>query len=179
MTPANADLATSDALRIAREVDPPGDRTIGVLTKVDIMDKGTDCRCAAHILCVLGVSKAGGLVLAQTGLLLRELSGSQAAGHVCFHYFQISKYSCSNPPLPAASALRREILMGKSLRLKHGWVAVVNRGQADINKRMTMVDARAREIGFFKESDAYRYDGDAHEALGPGMLCLMSNECNG
>lgn len=44
VTPANADLATSDALRIAREVDPPGDRTIGVLTKVDIMDKGTDCR---------------------------------------------------------------------------------------------------------------------------------------
>lgn len=44
VTPANADLATSDALRIAREVDPTGDRTIGVLTKVDIMDKGTDCR---------------------------------------------------------------------------------------------------------------------------------------
>lgn len=48
VTPANADLATSDALRIAREVDPPGDRTIGVLTKVDIMDKGTDCRCGAR-----------------------------------------------------------------------------------------------------------------------------------
>jgi hypothetical protein len=48
VTPANADLATSDALRIAREVDPTGDRTIGVLTKVDIMDKGTDCRWAAQ-----------------------------------------------------------------------------------------------------------------------------------
>lgn len=44
VTPANADLATSDALRMAREVDPTGERTIGVLTKVDIMDKGTDCR---------------------------------------------------------------------------------------------------------------------------------------
>ena len=29
MTPANADLATSDALHLAREVDPAGDRTIG------------------------------------------------------------------------------------------------------------------------------------------------------
>ena len=46
VTPANADLATSDALRMAREVDPTGERTIGVLTKVDIMDKGTDCRSA-------------------------------------------------------------------------------------------------------------------------------------
>lgn len=44
VTPANADLATSDALRLAKEVDPMGERTIGVLTKIDIMDKGTDCR---------------------------------------------------------------------------------------------------------------------------------------
>ncbi|EDR29849.1 dynamin, putative [Entamoeba dispar SAW760] len=42
VTSANVDLATSDALSIAREVDPNGDRTIGVLTKMDIMDKGTD-----------------------------------------------------------------------------------------------------------------------------------------
>jgi hypothetical protein len=27
------------------QVDPLGERTIGVLTKIDIMDKGTDCRC--------------------------------------------------------------------------------------------------------------------------------------
>jgi hypothetical protein len=47
VTPANADLATSDALRLAREVDPAGDRTVGVLTKLDIMDRGTDCRCGA------------------------------------------------------------------------------------------------------------------------------------
>ncbi|KAK2078512.1 hypothetical protein QBZ16_003352 [Prototheca wickerhamii] len=44
VTPANADLATSDALRMAREVDPSGERTIGVLTKIDIMDPGTNCR---------------------------------------------------------------------------------------------------------------------------------------
>jgi dynamin 1-like protein len=29
VTPANADLATSDALRLAREVDPTGERTVG------------------------------------------------------------------------------------------------------------------------------------------------------
>lgn len=32
VTPANADLATSDALRLAREVDPTGERTIGKKT---------------------------------------------------------------------------------------------------------------------------------------------------
>lgn len=39
---ANQDLSTSDALKLAREVDPDGSRTIGVLTKLDLMDKGTD-----------------------------------------------------------------------------------------------------------------------------------------
>lgn len=42
ISPANQDLATSDAIKISREVDPRGERTIGVLTKIDLMDKGTD-----------------------------------------------------------------------------------------------------------------------------------------
>ncbi|KAI3713524.1 hypothetical protein L1987_72102 [Smallanthus sonchifolius] len=42
ISPANQDLATSDAIKMAREVDPTGERTIGVLTKIDLMDKGTD-----------------------------------------------------------------------------------------------------------------------------------------
>ncbi|ONI07463.1 hypothetical protein PRUPE_5G121500 [Prunus persica] len=42
ISPANQDLATSDAIRISREVDPAGERTLGVLTKIDLMDKGTD-----------------------------------------------------------------------------------------------------------------------------------------
>lgn len=41
VTPANSDLVNSDALKIAREVDPTGLRTIGVLTKLDLMDSGT------------------------------------------------------------------------------------------------------------------------------------------
>lgn len=44
ITPANMDLANSDSLIIARKVDPEGNRTIGVITKLDIMDKGTNAR---------------------------------------------------------------------------------------------------------------------------------------
>ncbi|KAK4415830.1 Dynamin-related protein 5A [Sesamum alatum] len=42
VSPANQDLATSDAIKISREVDPKGERTFGVLTKIDLMDQGTD-----------------------------------------------------------------------------------------------------------------------------------------
>uniref|UniRef100_A0A8C4MGL6 dynamin GTPase n=1 Tax=Equus asinus asinus TaxID=83772 RepID=A0A8C4MGL6_EQUAS len=44
VTPANTDLANSDALKLAKEVDPQGLRTIGVITKLDLMDEGTDAR---------------------------------------------------------------------------------------------------------------------------------------
>uniref|UniRef100_A0A8C9W6R7 Si:dkey-32e23.4 n=1 Tax=Scleropages formosus TaxID=113540 RepID=A0A8C9W6R7_SCLFO len=42
VSPANSDLATSDALKLAREVDPDGRRTLLVISKLDLMDAGTD-----------------------------------------------------------------------------------------------------------------------------------------
>jgi len=44
VTPANADVATSQALQLAQRVDPTHARTVGVLTKIDLMDKGTNAR---------------------------------------------------------------------------------------------------------------------------------------
>ena len=41
---ANSDIATSDGLKMAKELDKNGTRTLGVLTKLDIMDKGTDAK---------------------------------------------------------------------------------------------------------------------------------------
>ncbi|KAJ8606755.1 hypothetical protein CTAYLR_009566 [Chrysophaeum taylorii] len=42
VVPCNADLATAEALQLAAEVDPDGKRTVGVLTKPDLMDPGTE-----------------------------------------------------------------------------------------------------------------------------------------
>eukprot|EP00948_MAST-09A_sp_MAST-9A-sp1_P001910 g1910.t1 len=42
VSPANQDLANSDAIQLAKQVDPAGSRTVGVLTKLDLMDRGTD-----------------------------------------------------------------------------------------------------------------------------------------
>lgn len=39
---ANVDLANSEAIKIAKELDPTGRRTLAVLTKLDLMDEGTD-----------------------------------------------------------------------------------------------------------------------------------------
>lgn len=92
VSPANSDLATSDAVKLASDVDPAGARTIGVLTKLDIMDEGTDAR---------------------------------------------------------------DVLTGKSMPLHHGWFAVVNRSQADINGKKNMVETRKKERAFFAGHEAY------------------------
>ncbi|XP_069437350.1 interferon-induced GTP-binding protein Mx2 isoform X1 [Ovis canadensis] len=42
VVPCNVDIATTEALSMAQEVDPDGDRTIGILTKPDLVDKGTE-----------------------------------------------------------------------------------------------------------------------------------------
>uniref|UniRef100_A0A3Q1JRY5 Interferon-induced GTP-binding protein Mx n=1 Tax=Anabas testudineus TaxID=64144 RepID=A0A3Q1JRY5_ANATE len=42
VVPSNVDIATTEALKMAQEVDPDGERTLGILTKPDLVDKGTE-----------------------------------------------------------------------------------------------------------------------------------------
>ncbi|PKA56091.1 Dynamin-related protein 1C [Apostasia shenzhenica] len=92
ISPANQDIATSDAIKLAREVDPTGERTFGVLTKLDLMDQGTNAL---------------------------------------------------------------DVLEGRSYRLQHPWVGIVNRSQADINKNVDMINARRKEQEYFSTSPDY------------------------
>lgn len=90
---ANTDLANSDGLKLAREVDPEGSRTIGVLTKVDLMDEGTDVI---------------------------------------------------------------DILLGRVIPLKFGYVPVINRGQKDIEQKKTIRQALDDERRFFENHPSYK-----------------------
>ncbi|XP_057977621.1 dynamin-related protein 3A [Malania oleifera] len=92
VTPANSDLANSDALQIAGNADPDGYRTIGVITKLDIMDRGTDAR---------------------------------------------------------------NLLLGKVIPLRLGYVGVVNRSQEDILLNRSIKDALVAEEKFFRSRPVY------------------------
>ncbi len=121
VTPANADLATSDALRLAREVDPSGERTIG-----------------AGGLC-WGVSSLGEPLLGAwswcTAFGLLKMSPAPSK-------------PCAWPGLPTPAGVLtkidimdpgtncRDVLEGQTYQLRNGWIGVVNRGQADINSRV-------------------------------------------
>ena len=92
VTAANTDLANSDGLKLASEVDVDGSRTVGVLTKVDLMDEGTDVV---------------------------------------------------------------DILAGRVIPLRLGYVPVVNRGQRDIDTRKTVAAALDAEHEFFANHPSY------------------------
>ncbi|OLN84934.1 Vacuolar protein sorting-associated protein 1 [Colletotrichum chlorophyti] len=114
VTAANIDLANSDGLKLAREVDPEGQRTIGVLTKVDLMDEGTDVV---------------------------------------------------------------DILAGRIIPLRLGYVPVVNRGQRDIDNKKPIQQALENEKNFFEGHKAYRnkssYCGTPYLARKLNLILMM------
>lgn len=48
-----------------------------------------------------------------------------------------------------------KVLEGRSYRLQHPWVGIVNRSQADINKNVDMIVARRKEREYFATSPDY------------------------
>lgn len=115
VTAANQDLANSDGLKLGREVDPEGQRTIGVLTKVDLMDAGTDVV---------------------------------------------------------------DILAGRIIPLRLGYVPVVNRGQRDIENKRPIAYALEHEKNFFESHKSYRnkasYCGTPYLARKLNLVCVIN-----
>lgn len=70
VSPANVDVANSDALRLAREFDPEGARTVGVFTKMDLLEDPTTIRKAFE-------GKAYPLKLGYYGLVCRSQTDIQ------------------------------------------------------------------------------------------------------
>lgn len=44
VVPANVDIATQEIIEIAREIDPKSERTLPIMTKIDLVDQGTQNR---------------------------------------------------------------------------------------------------------------------------------------
>jgi hypothetical protein len=44
VVPANVDIATQEIIQMAEDADPNGQRTLGVLTKPDLVDKGAESK---------------------------------------------------------------------------------------------------------------------------------------
>ncbi len=51
----------------------------------------------------------------------------------------------------------REVLEGRSLFLRHGWIGVVNRSQSDINVKADIRAARDKERAFFRSHPEYKH----------------------
>ena len=69
-----------------------------------------------------------------------------------------------------------KVLEGRSYRLQHPWVGIVNRSQADINRNVDMIYARRKEREYFTTSPDY---GHLASKMGSEYLAkLLSQVCS-
>ena len=66
VVPANVDIATQEIIEMARDVDPDGERTLGVLTKPDLIDKGAEQK-------IVNMVEGNGLSMKLGWILVRNL----------------------------------------------------------------------------------------------------------
>ncbi|PLB49900.1 vacuolar sorting protein VPS1, dynamin [Aspergillus steynii IBT 23096] len=67
VVPANVDIATQQIIEMARQVDPDGDRTLGVLTKPDLVDSGAEQK-------VIDLVNGQDMILKHGWIMVRNLS---------------------------------------------------------------------------------------------------------
>lgn len=88
--PANADITTSDSLMLAKKADQKGERTLGVITKIDIMDRGVDAKGM-----ILG--KEVPLKLGYVGIVGRSQQDIKDKKPVKAHLVDEQKYFSTHP----------------------------------------------------------------------------------
>lgn len=66
-----------------------------------------------------------------------------------------------------------QVLEGRSYRLQHPWVGIVNRSQADINRNVDMIAARRKEQEYFESSPEY---GHLAHKMGAEYLAKLLSE---
>jgi len=68
-------------------------------------------------------------------------------------------FLCPRPlshPLHPSGTDAADVLLNRVIPLRIGYVAVVNRGQRDIDSNLTIREALRKEAGFFKAHPVYR-----------------------
>lgn len=157
---ANTDLATSDALSLAASVDPNGDRTIGVLTKIDLMDRGTD---ALKIL----TNRENPLKLGWTGVVNR--SQADIDGKVSMEKAQTAEmeFFLTNPKYRDIAHAQGTQALAKKLNtilIRH------------IKKILPSLRERIRQLMDQTSSELISYGSFVSDEMKPSLILSMINK---
>jgi|LauGreDrversion4_2_1035121.scaffolds.fasta_scaffold84007_2 replication fork clamp-binding protein CrfC len=140
---ANADISTSDGLQMARELDPKGLRTIGVLTKIDIMDKGTNAKrmlTGADIPLRLGYV---GIKNRSQQDILDNMSVRDAIEREKLFFATHATYSTMPPGLLGSEVLTTKLTKVMFTHIKHNLPEITK----EIKDKSKEVEERLRDLG--------------------------------
>lgn len=139
VSPANSDLANSDALQIVRITDVDGSPTIGVITKLDIMEKGTDaCNLLLGNVIPLRLGYIGVFNQSQEDVMRDALE----LGNNYYHYYYYLQLSLVSKEIES------------DFREPHQTVRTISESQ--INVQMTSVKNELSSYGETTESKTGR-----------------------
>uniref|UniRef100_A0AAV2M8T9 Interferon-induced GTP-binding protein Mx n=1 Tax=Knipowitschia caucasica TaxID=637954 RepID=A0AAV2M8T9_KNICA len=171
VVPCNVDIATTEALQMAQEVDPEKKRTLGVLTKPDLVDKGAEKTVIEIVQNKVIVLKKGYMVVKCRGQkdILDDMSLNKALKNeqAFFRNHQRSlpqledqiktKLAQTNSEMercgegpPAGSAERISFLIDKVTAFTHNTISLTS-GE-EINHERNLYSTLRKEFGLWKKT---------------------------
>jgi len=167
LTAANTDLANSDAIKIAREVDPDGQRTLGVVTKLDLMDAGTH---AGDIL----NNRVVPMRLGYVGIINRSQKDINEGKTISAHLESEKKYMDDHPAYSTMQNLGTPVL---ARNLNKELVKHIARELPGLRQRVTGQLGRIKnELDSMKAFDGFGESKTAQGAMLLQILIKFSND---
>ncbi|OBT86906.1 hypothetical protein VE02_04369 [Pseudogymnoascus sp. 03VT05] len=148
--PANVDIATQEILEMAEEVDPEGQRTLGVLTKPDLVDKGAEKA-------VMSLIEGQRHQLSLGWMLLRNLGQQESSDRTMDRHALEKSFFVSQAPwntldkdkvgIPALKICLREIL---AVHTRREFPKV----KAELNKKLKICRTAHSNMGESRDTPA-------------------------
>ena len=134
VVPANADMTTSEGIRTARRLDPKGVRTVGVITKIDIMDRGTNAkRMIMNQEINLRLGFVGVKNRAQEDII-NQLSVKEAKEKELSYFANHPIYSTMPPGMLGCSVLTTKLSRILFTHIKHSLPEIINEIRAKLRE---------------------------------------------
>ncbi|KAL9629647.1 MAG: hypothetical protein Q9164_006788 [Protoblastenia rupestris] len=139
---ANVDIATTEILDMAAEVDPSGQRTLGILTKPDLVDKGAEQDIIDLVRGRKKKLKLGYCVVRNRGKKERNLTSAER-NRLESGFFQADPWSSLDRSRLGISALSPRLRDLLSRITRHEFPAVVR----EIAERIAVCEEELRDLG--------------------------------
>nr|POE56451.1 interferon-induced gtp-binding protein mx [Quercus suber] len=150
VVPANVDVATQEILQLASDLDPDGDRTLGVLTKPDLVDAGAEDRIIDLVQGRARPMKLGWHILRNPGQKDLENASFDRQRQEHDFFRSVRPWNTLDHDDVGIEALRRRLKDVLSSLIRREFVKV----KVEVQKKLTTAEEKLKGLGPERNSRA-------------------------